>query len=290
MQQIIYSCETPENCFKVEFISNDVFCSRLMSWNPAIPQGTADRILMRLDEYNSGGVTPHNLTRVLGNMSLQEFVGSYSRGAVHFLQFPYLSCSCGEQTGEKPSALDTSLIQVVPGHELRTPLLVWIDDRPENNTYEVAQARGVGIYVIEMTSTAMAKAWVDANLCEFIFSFISLMKYSTVAIRTAFLRDNDHPSRLRFISDNVRLETTPGAGTYLNPTAGECFLRYLRGRCFISPVLIYTGWSIDSTRYVESYDAAGSTTRAEVALEYIENLAAGKDDDTKWRGFDVMGW
>ena len=44
-----------------------------------------DRILMRLDEYNSGGVTPHNLTRVLGNMSLKEFVESYSRGAVHFM-------------------------------------------------------------------------------------------------------------------------------------------------------------------------------------------------------------
>jgi len=186
--------------------------------------------------------------------------------------------------------VDTSLIQVVPGHELRTPLLVWIDDRPENNAYEVAQARETGIYVIEMTSTAMAKAWVDANLCESISSFFFPLKYSTVANRTAFLRNNDHPSRLRFISDNVRLETTPGAGTYLNPTAGECFLRYLRGRFFISPVLIYTGLSIGSTRYVESYDAAGSTTLAEVALEYIENLAAGKDDDTKWRGFDVMGW
>jgi len=162
---------------KVEFVGNDVFCSRLMSWNTAIPQGTMDRILMRLDEYNSGGVTPYNLTRVLGNMSLKEFVESYSRGAVHFLQFPYLSCSCGEQIGEKPAALDASLIQAVPGHELRTPLLVWIDDRPENNAYEVAQARGMGIYVIEMMSTAMAKAWIDANLCKFIFSFICPLKY-----------------------------------------------------------------------------------------------------------------
>jgi len=25
-------------------------------------------------------------------------------------------------------------------------------------------------------------------------------------------------------------------------------------------------------------------------LEYIANLAAGKDDVTKWRGFDVLGW
>ena len=120
--------------------------------------------------------------------------------------------------------------------------------------------------------------------------FNSPLKYSILANRTAFLRNNDHPSRLRFISDNVRLETTPGAGTYLNPTAGECFLRYLRGRFFNSPVLIYTGLSIDSTCYVESYDAAGSTICQTVALEYIANLAAGTDDDTKWRGFDVMGW
>ena len=72
-----------------------------------------------------------------------------------------------ERTGEKPAALDESLIQVSPGHKLRTPLLVWIDDRPDNNVYEVTQARGMGIYVVEMTSTAMAKAWVDANLCKF---------------------------------------------------------------------------------------------------------------------------
>ena len=106
--------------------------------------------------------------------------------------------------------------------------------------------------------------------------------------RIAFLQNNDHPSRLRFISDNVRLETSPDAGTYLNPTAGETFLRYLRGRFFISPVLIYTGRSIGSTGYVERYDAAGSTTNPRVTLEYIANLAAGKDDDTKWRGFDIL--
>ena len=72
-------------CSKVEFVHNDVFCSGLRSWNTAIPQATTDRILMRLDEYNSGGVTPHNLTRVLGKMSLTEFVESYSRGIVYIL-------------------------------------------------------------------------------------------------------------------------------------------------------------------------------------------------------------
>jgi hypothetical protein len=55
-------------------------------------------------------------------------------------------------------------------------------------------------------------------------------------------------------------------------------------------VLIYTGMSVGSTGYVERYDAAGSTTNLRVTLEYITNLAARKDDDTKWRGFDVLYW
>ena len=93
--------------------------------------------------------------------------------------------------------------------------------------------------------------------------------------------------RVRFISDNVRLERTPGAGTYLNPTAGETFLRYLRGRFIASPVLIYTGQSITSTRYVQGYAAAGSTVSPRQALMYIVNLAGGKDNDAEWRGFDT---
>jgi hypothetical protein len=40
------------------------------------------------------------------------------------------------------------------------------------------------------------------------------------------------------------------------------------------------GMSIGLTGYVKRYDAAGSTTNTRVALEYITNLAAGKDDDS----------
>jgi len=77
----------------------------------------------------------------------------------------------------------------------------------------------------------------------------------------------------------------------LNPTAGETFLRYLRGRFIASPLLIYTGQSIVSTSYVQDYEAAGSTTRLKKALMYIKNLADGKDDDTEWREFDTAaGW
>lgn len=54
-------------------------------------------------------------------------------------------------------------ITTAPGQQLRTPLLVWIDDNPDNNAYEVGQAKMAGIMVIELASTAIAKAWVEAN-------------------------------------------------------------------------------------------------------------------------------
>lgn len=68
---------------------------------------------------------------------------------------------CGP--GVKPMSLPDSQIITTPGQGLRVPLLVWIDDRPGNNSYEVSQARLLGIMVIELSSTAIAKAWVEAN-------------------------------------------------------------------------------------------------------------------------------
>jgi hypothetical protein len=47
--------------------------------------------------------------------------------------------------------------------DLQPPLIVWVDDCPENNTIEVSFARTKGITVLELTSTALAKAWIEAN-------------------------------------------------------------------------------------------------------------------------------
>ena len=68
--------------------------------------------------------------------------------------------------GQKSITLDNTDIRVAPGRLLSTPLLVWIDDNPEHNAYDIAQARGAGIQVIELNSTAMAKSWVEANSGE----------------------------------------------------------------------------------------------------------------------------
>ncbi|KAJ3505450.1 hypothetical protein NLJ89_g7409 [Agrocybe chaxingu] len=45
-------------------------------------------------------------------------------------------------------------------------------------------------------------------------------------------------------------------------------------------------YPIDSTGYVEAYEATGSTTSARICLNYIANLAATQGDDDEWRGFN----
>ena len=45
--------------------------------------------------------------------------------------------------------------------EIKLPLLVWIDDKPTDNASEVSYAREPGINVIQLTSTALAKAWIE---------------------------------------------------------------------------------------------------------------------------------
>jgi hypothetical protein len=91
---------------------------------------------------------------------------------------------------------------------------------------------------------------------------------------------------IRFISDNHRDEH--GSNSYLNRAAGENILRYLRGRHFNAPMLIYTGWqSIYRTRYVRDYRLAGSTTSSTVCYRYISSLALGGTDDFGWMKFMV---
>ncbi|KAG6873994.1 hypothetical protein C0995_007950 [Termitomyces sp. Mi166 len=48
-------------------------------------------------------------------------------------------------------------------NDKRLPLLVWVDDRPENNIEEVRFAREANVYVLEFSSTALLKAWMEEN-------------------------------------------------------------------------------------------------------------------------------
>ena len=43
------------------------------------------------------------------------------------------------------------------------PTLVWVDDKMENNTFEVRIATSLEIRVIQLPSTAVAKLWIEQN-------------------------------------------------------------------------------------------------------------------------------
>jgi hypothetical protein len=101
------------------------------------------------------------------------------------------------------------------------------------------------------------------------------------------------------ISDNARIEfdssSTPSsslsstAQAQYNFSAGETIVRYLRGRLYEMPVLIYCGVSIPYTQYVEGYATCGSTTWANVVTDYIRALKDGRTDDEGWKGFNASG-
>src|SRR5882762_3903547 len=110
-------------------------------------------------------------------------------------------------------------------------------------------------------------------------------------LSTDELRRKDTYHQLRFITDNTRWESstvvTGGSPTenFMNLSAGEMILRFLRGRLYKAPVLVYCCLSISLTTYVRSYEQSGSTTASDVCLSYILALANGEIDDMGWQGF-----
>lgn len=103
------------------------------------------------------------------------------------------------------------------------------------------------------------------------------------------LRQREACHQLRFITDNTRWESHEGSSTllgeFLNPSAGAAILRFLRGRQYRSPVLVYCGVSIKLTSYVRAFERAGSTVSFTVCTNFILALGAGTEDDRSWKGF-----
>ncbi|CAA7270689.1 unnamed protein product [Cyclocybe aegerita] len=149
------------------------------------------------------------------------------------------------------------------------PLLIWVDDSLDENSTKAQNATSFGVTVVQLSSTYGAKAWINAN-------------YS-------FLKQHDDAAHIRFISDQNRRERTPDGGVVANPNAGQEILDFIRGEGFKAPFLISTSRkSIHLTKYVESYQMAGSmTANYPLFLEYVSSLAAGIRDDTRWMRYNA---
>ena len=112
------------------FITYQQFKDGLKNWLPEklrLDDVAVKKLLLRLDEYDTGRVS---IT------VLDDFAGIGS--------------------------LIAKLVAYSPRSWL--PLIVWVDDRPENNQSYVLAARKAGLKVVEFTSTAEAKVWIDENL------------------------------------------------------------------------------------------------------------------------------
>ncbi|KAG6835393.1 hypothetical protein H0H93_001918 [Arthromyces matolae] len=206
------------------------------------------RLFLRLDEFRIGGVAASTLERFVGDGSLDQAVEDF-------------------ESFEASSPLHEPLAT-----DARLPLLIWVDDKPENNVAEVQFAKQAGVRVIEFASTALLKAWIEQN--------------------EDFLRENDNADSIRFISDTARFETEgqrngPTDSAYFNLTAGENIARYLRGHLYRAPLLIFCGGGIIFTHYVKSYEATGSTCRSAVVRDYIMALSQRRGDDEGWQGYNV---
>ncbi|KDQ56017.1 hypothetical protein JAAARDRAFT_208263 [Jaapia argillacea MUCL 33604] len=230
----------------VHCVPGEEFCVAISQWlKVELDQTTRDTMLLHVDEYAIGGVTPSSFGRFMGSKPIRDTVAALN-------PMPEL-----DQSEEMNVDMTVK------------PVIVWIDDRPANNEHGSRHAKELGIVTINLLSTASAKAWMEAN--------------------EGLLRKADRANRLRFISDNARFEHGPGSRErdFMNLSAGENILRYLRGRQYRAPVLIYCGTSIEQTRYVQAFENAGSTMSSGVCLSFIDALDKGVVDDIAWKGFYV---
>jgi hypothetical protein len=164
-------------------------------------------MILVLDEYNLGGVTPNTLSRLVNEFgSLQELADvfvDYDSGIPSppsFLSVHQQSSPDADSivTLVNPSVLDRSQFrgfafgdedeedEPVNGDEDQIvlenptpslPLLLWIDDNPENVIHSMRYAQSIGVHVISITSTHDAKEWIDKNLGKL---FPGLPSYSSI--------------------------------------------------------------------------------------------------------------
>jgi hypothetical protein len=180
-------------------------------------------LYLRLDHYNTGHIVCHRLG---------EFVGMDS-----------LSVALRKYKGQATQQISNGASSAV-----NNPLLLWIDDFPDNNEHMAAFAREIGIHVIQHSSTAAAKAWLLKNA--------SVLEVADTRL-------------VRIITDNVRT----GANTVLDLNAGEDIIRFVRGRRSHVPILVYCG-DLNYTRYVTKYSKCIASIQASACQEFIEAMAS----------------
>jgi hypothetical protein len=206
----------------VQVLTSDERCAFLAGDPDA--EATLQDLILCVDHYKLGHVICHRLSDFVGSDSLFTALQKYL---------------------EKPSIRT----EIQPPATMKFPLLIWIDDCPENNYDMIEYARELGITVITLCSTHEAKQWFVKNP-----KVLEVERLNQVGI----------------ISDNVQTDRDSPA---LNLNAGEDIIRWVRGRRSRVPVLVYCG-DLNYARYVSNYKfVTRATDQPSVCQQFIENLA-----------------
>jgi len=243
----------------VLFVPHALFSSAIRHWIKGDLNSTVcDDLALRIDEFAIGGVTQSSLDKFAGSQKLEAAI---------------LDLEDQLHTPHRPKSRQTHRSKWMKPSR---PWLIWIDDVPSHNKKEILHAeKKLGVKVFSFPSTASVKAWIDANETR--------------------VREQDAAGCLRFVSDNTRWELRSrwqrgtGAGSsFLDLSAGETILRFLRGRGYNAPVLVLCDLSLPSTGYVEEYERAGSTRSLNVTRAYIQSLGKGEESDIAWAKFGAI--
>ena len=130
---------------EVFFVRTTDFKAALQLWySKQLEEAVLNHIIYRLDEFDIGGVNVTALDDFAGTKSLRLLIAAYAHQASN--PVPILVST--------PSTADDSIT---------LPLVVWIDDNPDNNAFEIQMAKNLGVEVITLLSTGEAKIWIDLH-------------------------------------------------------------------------------------------------------------------------------
>lgn len=193
-----------------DFIDSDMLCD----------------LHLLLDNLNFNSISCHRLSEFCGSEPLSRRLSEYK---------------------EKAKATPTSAPPPSPQSDhVFYPLLLWVDDNPENNFTEHEHAKKRGVCVVALNSTAAAKQWI---------------------INHPDVMDIEEEHKIHFITDNAR----EGKDTVLDINAGEDMIRFVRGRRSPAPILVYCG-DLNYTKYVSKYKGCRAVNKRVECIAFIDEL------------------
>ncbi|KAK2462201.1 hypothetical protein APHAL10511_005789 [Amanita phalloides] len=139
------------------FVSSAEFVVALQTWvKEDLDETLRNALLLELDRQNIGGVTCRGLEGFASGRTLKECVDDFrSRDTTSDNCYSPARSSTMSENGSSPVSASSSMSL--------EPTLVWIDDKMGNNKAEIKFATSLGIRVIQLPSTALAKLWIEQN-------------------------------------------------------------------------------------------------------------------------------